>query len=85
MGDKKVKQSYLLDTGSAIMSSSCSLCSECCSQKNNYLYDFNHYHKPLQCNTKICDLVPANNCYLKNNKNLNKKSCSFNYNKKKSK
>ena len=82
VGDKKVKQTYLLDTGSAIMSSPCSPCAECGSHKNNYFYDFNHYHKPLQCKNKICNLVPANNCYLKSNKNLNKNSCSFNYNKK---
>ena len=81
VGDKKVKQTFLLDTSSSLMTSPCSPCSEC-GNHNNYFYDFNHYHKPLQCKTKICDLVPANNCYLKNNKNLNKNSCSFNYNKK---
>ena len=82
VGDKKVKQTYLLDTGSAIMSSPCSPCTECGSHKNSYFYDFSHYHKPLQCNNKICNLVPANNCYSKSGKNLNKNSCSFNYNKK---
>ena len=82
VGDKKVKQTYLLDTGSALMSSPCSPCAECGSHKNHYFYDFNHYHKPLQCKSKICNLVPANNCYSKTGKNLNKNSCSFNYNKK---
>ena len=82
VGDKKVKQTYLLDTGSALMSSPCSPCAECGSHKNHYFYDFNHYHKPLQCKSKICNLVPANNCYSKTGKKLNKNSCSFNYNKK---
>ena len=80
VGDQKVKQTYILDTGSAIMSSPCSPCDECGSHKNNYFYDFNRYHKPLQCFTKICDLVPANNCFAKGDRNLNKNKCSFNLN-----
>ena len=75
VGDKRVKQKYLLDTGSAIMSSPCSPCDECGQQKNNYFYDFNRYHKPLKCNSKLCNLLPANNCQLKM---LNKNNCSFN-------
>ena len=84
VGDQKVKQTYILDTGSAIMSSPCSPCSECGEHKNNYFYDFNRYHKPLQCFTKICDLVPANDCLTKGTRNSNKNKCSFNlnYNKK---
>ena len=75
VGDKRVKQKYLLDTGSAIMSSPCSPCDECGQQKNNYFYDFNRYHKPLKCNSKLCNLLPANNCQ---SKMLNKNNCSFN-------
>ena len=77
VGDQKVKQKYLLDTGSSIMSSPCSPCPKCGSHKNNYFYDFNRYHKPLECKSNICKLVPANNCKKKNDKNKN--SCSFNY------
>ena len=83
VGDRRVRQTYILDTGSAVMSSPCSPCEECGPQKNNYFYDFNRYHKPLQCHTKICDLVPANNCFIKAEKNLNKNQCSFNLNYKK--
>ena len=75
VGDKRVKQKYLLDTGSAIMSSPCSPCDECGQHKNNYFYDFNRYHKPLKCNSKLCDLLPANGCQLKM---LSKNDCSFN-------
>ena len=79
VGDKRVKQKYLLDTSSAIMSSPCSPCDECGQHKNNYFYDFNRYHKPLKCNNKICNLLPANNCQLKN---IGKNTCSFNTNNK---
>ena len=80
VGDQKVKQTYILDTGSSIMSSPCAPCEECGSHKNNYFYDFNRYHKPLECHTKICDLVPANNCFTKSEMNLNKNKCAFNLN-----
>ena len=75
VGDKRVKQKYLLDTGNAIMSSPCSPCDECGQHKNNYFYDFNRYHKPLKCNTKLCNLLPANDCQFKK---LHKNICSFN-------
>ena len=83
VGDQKVKQTFIIDTGSAIMSSPCAPCEECGSNKNNYFYDFNRYHKPLQCGSRICDLVDANNCLKKLDRNLNKNKCSFslNYNK----
>ena len=80
VGDQKVKQTYILDTGSAIMSSPCSPCEECGSHKKNYFYDFNRYHKPLECGSTICNLVPANNCFTKSYKNLNKNKCAFNFN-----
>ena len=34
IGDQKVRQTYIIDTGSSIMSSPCSLCHECGSQKD---------------------------------------------------
>ena len=80
VGDKKVKQTYILDTGSAIMSSPCAPCEECGSHKNNYFYDFNRYHKPLQCSSRICELVAANNCLTKSERNLNQNKCAFNLN-----
>ena len=83
VGDKKVKQTYILDTGSAVMSSPCSPCENCSDKKNSYYYDFNRYHKPLQCNTKICDLVPANDCLKRSDKILNNNKCAFNVNYKK--
>ena len=80
VGDQKVKQTYLLDTGSAVMSSPCSPCDDCSSHKNNYFYDFNQYHKPLKCESKICKLVPANMCLKKKDKKKDNYQCSFNYN-----
>ena len=36
ISDKQIKQTYLIDTGSSIMSSPCAPCEYCGKQKNNY-------------------------------------------------
>ena len=53
VGDQKVKQTYILDTGSSIMSSPCAPCAECGSHKRPYYYDMHHKHKPLKCGFKL--------------------------------
>ena len=80
LGDQKVRQTYIIDTGSSIMSSPCSPCPNCGQHKRPYYYDMYHRHKPLKCNSRICKLVPANVCQNKDLKFLEGKSCSFNIN-----
>ena len=78
IGDNKVRQTYIIDTGSSIMSSPCSPCPDCGQHKRAYYYDQNRFHKPLKCHSKICNLVPATNCEAK--KSIFSKSCSFKIN-----
>ena len=80
LGDQKVRQTYIIDTGSSIMSSPCAPCAECGSHKRPYYYDMHHKHKPLKCGSRICKLVPANVCQNKDLKFLEGKTCSFNVN-----
>ena len=78
LGDNKSRQTFLIDTGSSVMSSPCSPCKECGAHKSPSYYDMQHKHKPLKCNSKICSLVPATNCDNKDISKFLKKSCSFN-------
>ena len=82
LGDQKVRQTYIIDTGSSIMSSPCSPCPECGSHKRPFYYDMEHKHKPLKCSSRICKLVPANVCNNKDLKFLDGKACSFNVDRK---
>ena len=75
IGDKKIKQTYLIDTGSNTFSSPCAPCDNCGKQKNNY-FDPKYKKDPLYCESNICKMVPANGC-LEKSKNINKKTCSF--------
>jgi hypothetical protein len=80
IGPLKIKQKYIIDTGSSIMSSPCSECTECGPQKKNYFYAINRLgnkNKPLKCDDKICKMVPATNCIYKKDKSENKESCSY--------
>ena len=78
LGDQKVRQTYIIDTGSSIMSSPCSPCQNCGQHKRPFYFDMYHKHKPLKCNSRICKLVPANVCHNKDLKFLEGKTCSFN-------
>ena len=78
LGDQKVRQTYIIDTGSSIMSSPCAPCPECGPHKRPFYYDMNHKHKPLKCSSRICKLLPANVCQNKDLKFLEGKACSFN-------
>ena len=75
IGHNKVRQTYILDTGSSIMSSPCSPCPDCGVNKNPYYYDINLNHKPISCKSKICKLVPETSCIKK--KFLFSNSCGF--------
>lgn len=81
IGPNKIKQRYLIDTTSAILSSPCGKCEECGKQKKNY-YDSSNKkaYKPLKCSSKICHLVPASGCKVDDDddkKKLDKMTCSF--------
>ena len=77
VGDNKVRQTYVIDTGSSIMASPCSPCAECGLHKNPFYYDLNRSHKPLKCSSKICKLTPASSCLTRKLKLLSKNTCSF--------
>ena len=77
IGEKKIKQTYLIDTGTNIFSSPCAPCDNCGKHKNNYFDPRNRKaNDPLDCESSICKMVPANGC-LENTRNLKKKTCSF--------
>ena len=78
IGDQKVRQTFIIDTGSSIMSSPCSPCKDCGEHKRPFYYDMDHKHKPLKCDSRICKLVPANVCQNSDLKFMDSKTCSFN-------
>ena len=80
IGDQKVRQTFIIDTGSSIMSSPCSPCKDCGEHKRPFYYDMDHKHKPLKCDSRICKLVPANVCQNSDLKFMDSKTCSFNLN-----
>jgi len=82
IGPNKKKQTYIVDTTSAIFSSPCASCSECGKYKKNYYDETNKKaNKPLKCSSKICDLVSASECpkdvKKKKKVDLNDLNCSF--------
>ena len=78
VGPNRVKQTYVLDTGSSIMSSPCAPCEKCGPHKRNYYNSLlPKKSKPLKCDNKPCKLVPATNCKYKKDKEENKDLCSF--------
>lgn len=81
IGPKQIKQTYIIDTGTATMSSPCAPCDECGKHKTNYYEELEKKaNKPLKCSSKICKMVPASECNVKE-KYKDKKTCSF-YNQK---
>ena len=86
IGPNKKKQTYTIDTTSAIFSSPCAACSECGKHKKNYYDETNKKaYKPLKCASKICSLVPASQCPKDDKKkkkvDLDKINCSFHFKK----
>ena len=77
VGHNKVRQTYVIDTGSSIMASPCSPCPDCGPHKSPFYYDKNRHHKPLKCSSKICQLTPATGCVKKKLKFLSSDTCSF--------
>ena len=77
IGENKKKQTYLIDTSSGIMSSTCSPELGLNPQKKNYIYQNKSIPK-LKCDSQVCDILPANICHDKNNKDeKNKELCSY--------
>ena len=77
IGENKKKQTYLIDTSSGIMTSTCSHETGLNPQKLHYIYQNKSIPK-LKCDSKVCDILPANVCHDKNNKDEKaKKLCSY--------
>ena len=76
IGSNKVKQTYMIDTGSSIMASPCSPCPDCGVHKNPFYFDLARKHKPLKCSSSICKLTPATSCTQKL-KLIGQNSCAF--------
>ncbi len=65
IGEKKEKQTYIIDTGSSITTSPCSLCETCGKHLNSPFQISNN--EILQCNNTKCKIAYNRNCY-KNDK-----------------
>ena len=77
IGENKRKQTYLIDTSSGIMSSTCSPETGLNPQKIHYIYQNKSISK-LKCDSNVCKILPANICHDKNNKDKdNKNLCSY--------
>ena len=74
IGYKKYPQTYILDTGSSVMTSPCNSCTKCGKHTNSY-YEIDSSSKTLSKNSKKCG-------YLSNIKNFHEKfsskHCYFN-------
>lgn len=77
IGTNHIKQTYIIDTGSSIMSSPCKPCTGCGAHKKNYFYISKTKKNSLKCDDKICKMVSATNCIYNEDKENNKNSCSF--------
>ena len=55
IGEKKEKQTYIIDTGSSITTSPCSLCEKCGKHLNSPFQI--SYNEILKCNNKKCKMV----------------------------
>jgi hypothetical protein len=77
IGDNKIKQRYLIDTSSDLMSSTCYPEIGLNPQKNNYIYQ-NKSISHLKCDSKVCDLLPANICHDEKSKDEKTKNfCAY--------
>ena len=77
--ENKRKQRYLIDTTSDIMSSTCSPEPGLNPAKTNYIFSENKTLAKLKCDSKICNLLPANKCYSdkKNKEEKEENLCSY--------
>ena len=71
--ENKVRQTYLIDTGSDIMSSSCKAEPGLGSTKNNFIFGQNKTFNQLKCDTKVCNMLPSCKCEKDDKNNL----CTF--------
>ena len=63
IGEKKEKQTYIIDTGSSVTTSPCSLCENCGTHLNSPFQISNN--EILQCNNKKCKLANIYGCNKK--------------------
>ena len=81
IGKNKVKQTFIVDTGTAMMSSPCVPCEYCGANRTYYFENIEKkVRNPLKCGSKLCQMIPATGCNVRK-KEKDKKSCSF-YNQK---
>ena len=78
IGENRIKQTYLIDTASDIMSSKCSSQSGLDNQKQNYIFSQNNTSTnktftQIKCDSKICKMLPSEKCSDDKNKNF----CTF--------
>ena len=73
--ESKRRQTYLIDTGSDIMSSTCQFQPNLNSFKNNYIFNNKTSLTKLKCGSKICDMLPSTKC--EENKDEKNNICSF--------
>ena len=71
--ENKRRQTYLIDTGSEIMSSTCKSEPGINSLKTNFIFDQNKSYTELKCDSKVCNILPSNKC----NKDNKTDFCSF--------
>ena len=77
--ENKRKQRYLIDTTSDIMSSTCNPEPGLNPQKTNYIFYSNKTLPQLKCDSKVCNLLPANICHSdkKSEKEKDENLCSY--------
>ena len=78
IGENRIKQTYLIDTASDIMSSKCSSQSGLDNQKQNYIFSQNNTSTnktftQIKCDSEICKMLPSEKCSDDKNKNF----CTF--------
>jgi hypothetical protein len=77
IGERKVKQTYIIDLGTSMMSSPCFRNNYCGKHKTHYLSDSEKKsNSPIKCSSKICNMLPSSECESKE-KNKDKKNCGF--------
>lgn len=80
ISETKKRQTYLIDTGSGIMSTTCNPEPGLNPQKTNYVYEQNKNFTKIKCDSKVCDMLPANKCKDKAKEENKENICSYDTN-----
>ena len=81
ISEAKKRQTYLIDTGSDTMTSSCSMEPGQNHNKNNFIYgEKNSTFTKIKCDSKICNLLPSNRCQGKEKETNKENLCSYDNN-----